>query len=180
MTEISRRSLVVGAGATAVSLAGAVVLREPGTSAPNRGRATRTSFGSVALLAWSRAELMPAGPHAAGHGHVARGVGAPVPSAVHGAWTAAVTVDVQVHNGADAPMELSAGQFRMRVDRDGTTVSLYRADRRPGSVAAGSTTALRISYLAPPPERALSLEFADAGDMRTIDLGRLGRNGSRA
>ena len=96
-----------------------------------------------------------------------------MPSAVHGAWTDVVVVDVQVHNGSRDPIELSPGQFRVRVDGGGPTVSLYSSDRQAGPLEAGATTNLRISYLAPPPGSAISLEFADAISARTHRLGRL-------
>ena len=48
-----------------------------------------------------------------------------------------------------------------------------RVRTMPGAMAAGTTETLRISYLAPPKGRALSLEFADAGAMTTLGLGRL-------
>jgi len=96
-----------------------------------------------------------------------------VGSAVHGAWTDAVAVDVEVHNGLRAPMELSPGQFRVRVD-GGPTVSLYSSDRDAGPVGPGATTTLRILFLAPPPDQGLSLEFDDTGASRPVRLGRLG------
>ena len=169
---ISRRRLLVVMGCiTAPAAAATVTLgREPSAARAQvtRGRGQWTSFGSVSLLGWSRHTLTQGAAHG---GHHASSV--PVPSAVHGAWTDAVVVDVEVHNGTQNPVELSPGQFRVRVDDEGPTVSLYRADRVPGAMAAGTTATLRISYLAPPRERALSLEFADAGAMATLGLGRL-------
>jgi hypothetical protein len=180
MTDISRRRVLVVLGSTAASAsaAAATVLLNVGgpPSGVLRGRGRRTSFGSVSLLAWSRLALTPSS--AGGHQHHHAASSAPVPSAVHGAWTDAVVVDVEVHNGAKRPMELSPGQFRVRVDDDGPTVSLYRADRAPGPVDAGSTTTMRISYLVPPQGRALWLEFADAAAMTTHRLGRLDVEGA--
>ena len=169
---ISRRKLLVVLGGTAATATVATVTLagEPSVARAQvtRGRGQWTSFGSVSLLGWSRHALTQAGSH---RGHDVSSD--PVPSAVHGAWTDAVLVDVEVHNGTRNPMELSPGQFRVRVDDDGPTVSLYRADRVPGAMAAGTTATLRISYLVPPKGRALSLEFADAGAMTTLGLGRL-------
>jgi hypothetical protein len=169
---ISRRKLLVVLGGTAASAAVATVTlgREPSAARAQvtRGRGQWTSFGSVSLLGWSRHSLAPAGSH---RGHDVSSV--PVPSAVHGAWTDAVVVDVEVHNGGRTPMELAPGQFRVRVDEDGPTVSLYRADRVAGAMAAGTTATMRISYLVPPKGRDLSLEFADAGAMTTLGLGGL-------
>jgi hypothetical protein len=172
MTVISRRRALVVLGGTAVTAAVARVSLTRGASSleVSRGRGRRTSFGSVALLASSRLALSPSAP--ASHRHHGSST-TPVPSAVHGAWTDAVLVEVEVHNGSRRAVELSPGQFRMRVDGDGPTVSLYRADREPGAMAPRSTTTLQISYLAPPPGRPLSLEFADAGAMSTLALGSL-------
>jgi hypothetical protein len=179
MSEISRRKILVVLGGTAATAAVANVALTRGRSSPEltRGRGQRTSFGSVALLGWSRQALAPSAP--ASHHHPADPT-TPVPSAVHGAWTDAVDVDVEVHNGSRVPMELSPGQFRVRVDGDGPTVSLYRADRAAGQVAAGSSTTLRISYLAPPQGQRLSLEFDDAVAMTTLALGPLDDERARA
>jgi hypothetical protein len=179
VTEISRRKILMALAGTAASaaVAGVLVNRGSAPAGVTRGRGQRTSFGSVALLAWSRQTLAPSAP-ASRHRHAESTT--PVPSAVHGAWTDAVEVDVEVHNGTRQPMGLSPGQFRVRVDGNGPTVSLYRADRGPGAVAAGSTTTMRISYLAPPRSRPLSLEFDDAGAMTTLALGRLDDEGARA
>jgi hypothetical protein len=169
VAQLSRRKVLVALAGSAASaaLARTVMARgRPGV--PTRGRGQPTSFGSVALLGWSRLALAPSSP---GHHH-GPASGAPVPSAVHGAWTDAVEVDVAVHNGSPQQMELSPGQFRMRLDR-GPTVSLYRADRVPGPLAPGSTATMRISYLAPAPEHGLSLEFDDAAVMTTLAVGRL-------
>jgi hypothetical protein len=99
----------------------------------------------------------------------------PVPSIVHGAWREAVTVHVEVRNGMSRPIGLSPGQFRLRVDRTGPTVSLYSADRDPGPLEPGATAAMRITYLVPPPDRRLSLEFSDTDAVAPVLLGRVGR-----
>jgi hypothetical protein len=136
----------------------------------------------VALLAWSRLALAPASSTGHTHGHTVAShlahqdrqvSGTPVASAVHGAWTDAVIVDVRIHNGLRRPVELSPGQFRVRVDDDGPTVSLYSADRDAGVVQAGSTTTMRVSYLVPPPDHGLSLEFTDPDAPAPVRLARL-------
>lgn len=181
MTEISRRDIIVAVGGSAATAAAAGVLLVGSRPShrPTRGRGHRTSFGSVALLGTSRLVLAPAGTASHGHasGHAVSQE--PVASAVHGAWTDAVVVDLEVHNGLRRAMELSPGQFRVRVDADGPTVSLYSADRDAGPVAAGSTTKLRIRYLVPPPDRLLSLEFADTESTTPVALGRLGGSASQ-
>jgi len=176
--ELTRRRMLVGAGATGVAALGAgVLVNRDDAGGPTRRAGEPTSFGSVALLGWSRRSLTAASGHAAAHAHVGPhppGGEALVPSAVHGAWTDAMTVDVSVHNGSSAPIELSPGQFRVRVAGGAVTVSLYAADRAAGPVAAGESALLRIDYLVPPPGLGLALEFADALAERTHQLGRLG------
>jgi hypothetical protein len=178
MAEISRRGIIlaVGGGAASLAVAGFVLPRTRSSSSPTRRREARTSFGSIVLLGSSRLVAARVGAashgrHHGDHGHDVSGI--PVASAVHGAWTDAVLVEVEVHNDLSRAMELSPGQFRVRVADGGPTVSLYSADRDAGAVAAGSTTTMRIHYLAPPPDRALSLEFADPGATGPVLLGRL-------
>jgi hypothetical protein len=186
---MSRRNVLVVLGGAAVSaaVARATVIRGPSSSRAPSTRAQRTSFGSVALLSSARLSLPPATAaghrrpshrHDHRHDHRHSVSTRPVPSAVHGSWTDAVMVEVEVRNRTRRAVELSPGQFRVRVDGDGPTVSLYRADRTPGAMSPRSTTTMRISYLAPPPERPLSLEFADAGAMTTLGLGALGGTAS--
>jgi hypothetical protein len=177
MAQLSRRKVLMAlAGSAASAVLARTVLTRGSAGVPSRGRGQPTSFGSVVLLSWSRLALAPSSP---GHHHGA-GSGAPVPSAVHGAWTDAVEVDVVVHNASRRQTELSPGQFRMRVDGGGPTVSLYRADRAPGPLAPGSSATMRISYLAPAPDQGLSLEFDDAAVMSTLALGPLDEDRRRA
>ena len=178
--EMSRRSMLATLGAAGATAAGAsVLLARPQSSIPTRGPGEWTSFGTVVLLGWSRLALAGSASHEQTHEQIHQRAASdtPVPSAVHGAWTDAVMVDVQVHNGSRGPIELSPGQFRVRVDHGGPTVSLYRSDRPAGRLEAGSTTNLRISSLVPPPGAGLSLEFADALSARTHRLGRVDDGG---
>ena len=181
--DLTRRHVLVGAGATGVAALGAAVLvtrDRPRVPSP----AQRTSFGSVALLGWSRRTLTGAAGHdghvhdgsvipAGAAGHAGHAGHVPVPSAVHGAWTDAMTVDVSVHNATKHPIELSAGQFRVRVAGGPMTVSLYATDRDAGPVAAGEMARLSIDYLVPPVGLGLGLEFADALSGHTLTVGRL-------
>ena len=179
-TTITRRAVLVtaGGGAAALTVIGGTLLTDPQGDRGEPRRMLRTSFGAVALMGSSRVALGPppesrhhhAGP--AGHGHVSSDT--PVPSAVHGAWTDAVAVDVAVSNVVARPMLLAPGQFRMRVDDDGSTVSLYSADRDTGPVGRGWTR-MRITFLAPPPDRSVSLEFLDPGSPVPLLLGGIGR-----
>lgn len=188
MAELGRRALVVAVSGGAVSLAAVSLSRGWSVTGAAPGTPVRTSFGSVAVLASSRIDTVGSGashsPHA-GHASPASTSGAglsadaPVPSAVHGAWTGGLVVEVEVRNRLRRPVELSPGQFRVQVDRDGPTVSLYSADHEAAPLDPGSTRTLRISYLAPPAERALSLVFADTGSLTPVDLGAVGRRAAR-
>ncbi len=175
MAELSRRGViaVVGVG-TATAAFG---LAHPfGSTWVEQGRRHRTSFGSVALLGSARISTAVAGAHAAAHVVTVAGrvADAPVSSRVHGAWTDAVVVDLDVRNDRTELLGLSPGQFRLRVGAAGPTVSLYSADRDAGVLEAGSAARMRITYLAPPPDQELSVEFDDAGAGAGILLGRVG------
>ena len=180
-TTMTRRALLAGAGgsaAAALVVVGGTELTEQLADGQQPVKELRTSFGAVALLGSSRVALAAppgsahhhAGPH--GQGHDVADI--PVPSAVHGAWTNAVAADVAVRSALARPMLLAPGQFRMRVDSDGSTVSLYSADRDTGPVGRGWTT-MRITFLAPSPDRPVSLEFTDPGSPTPLVLGRVGR-----
>ncbi len=172
MSVMSRRAVVAAVGGSAVSW-GAISLSRgwPWAAGPGAGSA-RTSFGTVVVLGSSRIEAAaPGAAHVtSSHG----GADALVPSAVHGAWTAGVLIDVSVRNRLRRPVELSPGQFRVRVDRDGPTVSLYSSDRDAEPLEPGAARTLRITYLAPPPDLPLSLLFEDPGARRPVDLGPVG------
>lgn len=188
MIQVNRRALllVTGSGLVTTVVAGRVLLAP--SLGPTRGEGVPTSFGSIALLGWTHEVVAPGGAaHAAvdpagqGGGHPAGAVldraSRPVPSAVHGAWTDAVAVEVEVHNGSRASRGLSPGQFRVRVDRDGPTVALYSADRPAGPVPPGATTRMQIRYLVPPPDHEVSLEYVDSVGRRPLRLGTLDRPG---
>jgi hypothetical protein len=192
--ELTRRRMLLGLSASGAAAVGAgVLLTREGPPPPSRGAGQWTSFGSVALTGWSRRSLAAPTEHEAGHVHGAApgaasveppdeppddAAAALVPSAVHGAWTDAVGVDLRVHNGTQGPIELSPGQFRVRVDGGDMTVSLYRTDRTAAPVEAGASADLHIDYLVPPAGSGLTLEFTDALSARTHHLGRLGDGGA--
>lgn len=187
MIQVDRRVLllVTGSGLVTTLLTGRALLARP--LGPTRGFGLATSFGSIALLGWSYEALVAGGdPHAGdpvgqGGGHPSGAAldraPRPVPSAVHGAWTNAVAVEVQVHNGSGAPLGLSPGQFRVRVERDGPSVALYSADRGAGPVAPGATTRMQIRYLVPPPDHEVSLEYVGSVGRPPLRLGTLARPG---
>lgn len=169
MIELTRRAAMVAAGGAAVSMAvgGAVVLRTvPAREQPVRpGGGTLTSYGWVVLVRTSRFDIGEVqGSVGGAHGHGAAGPGRPVPSRVHGAWSGAARFDVAVHNASRQAVGLSPGQFRVRVDDAGPTISLYEADRDADPLGAGATATLRITYLVPPAPHRLTLEFTDLDD----------------
>ena len=175
MTELSRRTVIVAVAGTA-SLGALTLSRSRGwPGGPSTGT-VRTSFGSVTVLGSSRIGTTGTAAHAAHTGHAAADM--LVASAVHGAWTAGVAVDLEVHNRLRRPVELSPGQFRVRVGRAGPTVSLYSSDREAEPLPPGASRTLRISYLAPPPDQPLTLLFDDTGSRRPVDLGPVGRPSS--
>lgn len=187
MIQVNRRALllVTGSGILTTAVAGRALLAQP--LGPTHGQGVRTSFGSIALLGWSHEALVPGGAaHGAadpvgqgGHptGAVLDRASRPVPSAVHGSWTDAVAVEVEVHNGSRRPLGLSPGQFRVRVDSDGPTVALYSADRQAGPVGPGATTRMQIRYLVPPPDHEVSLEYVGSVGRRPLRIGTLDRPG---
>jgi hypothetical protein len=169
---LDRRAVLLasGGGMAMLGLTG-VVLTSPFSPFASRGHPT--SFGWVALLGSSRLDLGNGSGRPIGH-HGGPAGSAPVPSIVHGAWTQAVVVDLAVANTRGIPRLLSPGQFRVRVAEDATTVSMYDADRVAGPIAPGTVTRLRVTYLVPPPDRHLLLEFADPVGSAPIRLGALG------
>ena len=174
MIEMSRRAVVMGVGGGAASVAaGFALVRTPLWDELVGGRPTRTSFGWVTVLASSRVATVQgtAGHHLPAAGHTAD---IPVASVVHGAWTDAVVIDVEVQNRSRRAVELSPGQFRVRVE-DGPTVSLYSADRDAGPLGPGASARLQIRYLAPPSTSGLRLEFQDTGSPAPLLLDRVGR-----
>jgi hypothetical protein len=86
----------------------------------------------------------------------------------HDGWTDAVTTEVEVHNGSDRAVLVSAGQFRLRLGAHGPTVSYYDAERAVGVLGAGRTARMWISYLAPGDVTDLSLEYTEAGSGRPL------------
>lgn len=122
----------------------------------SRGRGAPTAFGSVAVLG-SRREALPQAT-AVVHGHGVDGAVLP-----DWTWSDMVRVDVEVHNGTDRELLMSPGQFRLRVGRDGPTVTPYDAELAPGPLAAGATATTWVSYLAPAEATELWVEYSEAG-----------------
>ncbi|HEX8781002.1 MAG TPA: hypothetical protein VF728_07515 [Nocardioides sp.] len=188
MIQVDRRVLllVTGSGLVTTLVTGRALLTGP--LGPTRGAGVTTSFGSIVLLGWAYEALAPgSAAHGSGDpvgrgGHPAGAVRdrapRPVPSAVHGAWTDAVAVELEVHNGSRAPLVLSPGQFLVRVQRGGPTVALYSADHGGEPVAPGTSTRMQIRYLVPPPDREVSLEYVGSVGRRPLRIGTLERPGA--
>lgn len=156
MSQLSRRSMVaVLSGGVLVSAVATRLVLDGWSSRPaqvTRGRGADTAFGSVAVLGShrSRRERMAAHEHAGAAAH-------------DRSWPDVVRVDVEVHNGRRRPVLMSPGQFRLRVGRDGPTVTPYAAGRVPGALGPRSTTRTWIDYLAPGDASDLWVEYAEAG-----------------
>jgi len=163
--HLTRRNAVLGIGGTMASAvaAGAWFVNGPGESrSPTRGRGKWTTFGSVAVLGWSRHR------HAADasvHGHAQHqgGHGADLIGGPHGIWPQTVVVGVEVHNGLDRPLLFSPGQFRLRVGEGGPTVTPYDTEGPAEGLPAGSTRTTWVSFLAPQDAGDLAVEFTEAG-----------------
>lgn len=168
--HLTRRNAMLGFGATAASAvaAGAWFVTEPGArGAPTRGRGTWTTFGSVAVLGWSR---HPHAGDASVHAHSRHGgadqadlIGGP-----HGIWPQTVVVGVEVHNGLDRPLLFSPGQFRLRVGPGGPSVTPYDTEGAVESLPARSTRTTWVSFLAPQDAEHLAVEFTEAGASRAL------------
>jgi hypothetical protein len=164
LPDLSRRHLLAALAGTALAAgaAGAVVAGAPdgpagGRATPSRGRGAATSFGSVAVVGALRAPRPDDGGHLHGDGQ------APSGALLDSTWSDTVRADVEVHNGLDRAVLMSPGQFRLRVGRDGPTVSPYAVGSVAGPVAPGATVTTWVTYLAPAGATALSLEYTDTG-----------------
>ena len=160
MSNVTRRTLLLAFTGSAVCGAGVVALYSAGGgdgSSISRRRGARTSFGSVAVLG-AHQHLAEAGA-AYPHGHA---------GGRHSVWPNTVLTEVEVHNGTRRPVLVSPGQFRLRVGKDGPTVSYYDAERPVAALAAGMTERLWISYLAPDRADDLYLEYTEAGARRPV------------
>lgn len=149
-----RRVALVVVGAVAVVPLTRQVIRgaEPGAGA------TSTSFGSVQILRADRGPRLAGGP---AHGHVSAASPSPAPG--NHTWADRVVLEVEVRNGTADPVLFSPGQLRLRVGRDGTTVTPEDADRAPGGLEPGTTERVRISYLAPSGVSELAAELSEPG-----------------
>ena len=166
--HLTRRNAVLGIGGTMASAiaAGAWFVNGPGeSSSPTRGRGRWTTFGSVAVLGWSRHRHTG---DTSGHGHSqhhgteqAELIGGP-----HGIWPQTVVVEVEVHNGLDRPLLFSPGQFRLRVGSGGPSVTPYDAEGSAEGLPAHSTRTTWVSFLAPQDAADLAVEFTEAGASR--------------
>jgi hypothetical protein len=176
MTNMDRRAAVLAfcgsvlCGATAVGFAA----RKTRERTVTRGRGAHTSFGSVAVLGARQhagvrhSGAHPVGAHHPSHGSLSHENHDPLSHENHDGWTDAVTAEVEVHNGSDRAVLVSAGQFRLRLGAHGPTVSYYDAERTVGVLGAGRTARMWISYLAPGDRTDLALEYTEAGAVRPL------------
>ena len=62
------------------------------------------------------------------------------------------------------PVLFSPGQLRLKLLPSGITVAPQDADRGPGTIAAGATERVWISYLAPHDSVAMEVEYTGLDD----------------
>jgi hypothetical protein len=74
-------------------------------------------------------------------------------------WGDVVVLEVALTNTSPAPALFSPGQLRLKLLPSGITVAPQDADRGPGTIAAGATEQVWISYLAPHDSVAMEVEY---------------------
>jgi hypothetical protein len=151
---------------------------DEGHAIPGEPGATSTSFGTVAVVGFSRLADARSAPPGAHEGH-AQGAAAPATEVTAGSstepietrpWSTTVRVVVTVHNQLDQPVLFSPGQFRLGIDGTAGTVAPLDAGRVSGALAPGTAVRTWVRFLAPEQTGALRLEFADVGRGRTISI----------
>jgi hypothetical protein len=112
------------------------------------------SFGPVSV---QRVERFVGVPHP-GHGHSTAG-------------SDRLRVSLTVTNRGRATVPLSPGQFRLGLDRVGTTVPATRPNPPPRSVAAGQTLRQRLTFVVPAASTSFTLVFNDLGRATPLPIG---------
>lgn len=167
MAALTRRQILTatGGGLAAVAVAGVVgdsvlpaLLRN---TVGLRDLRQRTAFGRVAVVRARR--MHRSGAVGQRHGQVAHSAGPDGLDPQHLVWSDYVRVDIEVENTSPRPVLLSPGQFRLRVNDTGPTVSLYDAGHQVLALAAGTTLTTWVGFLAPPEEPGFGVEYTEAG-----------------
>jgi hypothetical protein len=79
-------------------------------------------------------------------------------------WGDVVVLEVALTNNRPQPVLFSPGQVRLKLLPSGITVAPQDADRGPGTIAAGVTEQVWISYLAPHDSVAMEIEYTGLED----------------
>lgn len=79
-------------------------------------------------------------------------------------WGDVVVLEVAITNVRPEPVLFSPGQLRLKLLPSGITVAPQDADRGPGTIAAGATEQVWISYLAPHDSLAMEVEYTGLDD----------------
>ncbi|MET3933272.1 hypothetical protein [Arthrobacter sp. OAP107] len=79
-------------------------------------------------------------------------------------WGDVVVLEVALTNVRPEPVLFSPGQLRLKLLPSGITVAPQDADRGPGTIAAGATERVWISYLAPHDSVAMEIEYTGLED----------------
>jgi hypothetical protein len=82
-----------------------------------------------------------------------------------------IRVSLTVTNRGRAKVPFSPGQFRLRLNRAGTTVTATRPNPPPGSIAAGQTLRQRLTFVVPVPRTSFTLVFDDLGRATPLRIG---------
>ncbi|MFE4544890.1 hypothetical protein [Arthrobacter sp. NPDC056727] len=86
-------------------------------------------------------------------------------------WGDVVVLEVALTNTSPGPALFSPGQLRLKLLPSGITVAPQDADHGPGTIAAGATEQVWISYLAPHDSVAMEVEYTGLDDeARTLAL----------
>ena len=86
-------------------------------------------------------------------------------------WGDVVVLEVALTNSSPEPVLFSPGQLRLKLLPSGITVAPQDADHGPGTIAAGATEQVWISYLAPHDSVAMEVEYTGLDDAaRTLAL----------
>lgn len=85
-------------------------------------------------------------------------------------WGDVVVLEVALTNVRPEPVLFSPGQLRLKLLPSGITVAPQDADRAPGTIAAGATEKVWISYLAPHDSVAMEIEYTGLEDDAPLAL----------
>ncbi|MDQ1060808.1 hypothetical protein QFZ23_004773 [Arthrobacter globiformis] len=78
-------------------------------------------------------------------------------------WGDVVVLEIAVRNDRPEPVLFSPGQLRLKLLSSGITVAPQDSDHGPGTIAAGTTEQVWISYLAPHDSVAMQIEYSGPG-----------------